>query len=174
MFTIIAIVALAIVAVFGIAASRPNQFRIERSASFKAAPESIFPLINDLHRWEGWSPFEQKDPAMKRSFSGAERGRGAIYGWEGNKDIGSGRMEITESAPSSHVVIKLDFFTPFKASNTAEFTLQPSGEGTRVTWAMYGPSPFMSKLMGLVFNMDKMVGTEFERGLVNLRTLTEA
>lgn len=169
-FIVIVIVAAVVLAS---AASRPDQFRIERSATIKAAPERIFPYINDLHRWQSWSPYEKKDPAMQRSFEGPASGPGAAYGWNGNKNIGSGRMEISESTPSSRVRIRLDFFTPFKASNTAEFVLQPTGDATHVTWSMQGRSPFMSKLMGLVLNIDKMVGKDFEEGLANLRALTE-
>ncbi|AIF45910.1 SRPBCC family protein [Dyella japonica] len=167
------IVLLVIAAVLAVAASRPDQFRIERAATIKAAPERIFPYINDLHRWQSWSPYEKKDPAMQRSFEGPSSGQGAAYGWSGNKNIGSGRMEISQSTPSSLVRIQLEFFTPFKASNTAEFVLEPQGDATRITWSMQGHSNFMSKLMGLVFNVDKMVGKDFEDGLVNLRTLAE-
>ena len=167
------VVLLLIVAVLIIAAMRPDQFRIERSASIKAPPQRIFPFINDLQRWQSWSPYEKKDPAMQRTFEGPSSGPGAAYGWNGNKNIGSGRMEISESTPSSLVRLKLEFFTPFQASNTAEFVLEPQGDTTRVIWAMQGRSPFMSKLMGVVFNIDKMVGKDFEEGLLNLRTLTE-
>lgn len=167
------VIVLAIVLLLAIAASRPDQFRIERSATIQASPERIFPLINDLHRWQAWSPYEKKDPAMERTYEGPSSGAGAAYGWNGNKNIGSGRMEISQSVPSSRVNLKLDFFTPFKASNTAEFVLEPQGDATRVIWAMQGQANFMSKLMGLVFNFDKMVGKDFEDGLVNLRTLSE-
>ncbi|QNK03069.1 SRPBCC family protein [Dyella telluris] len=167
------IIVLVVAVLLATAASRPDQFRIERSATIKATPERIFPYINDLHRWQAWSPYEKKDPAMQRSFEGPASGPGAAYGWSGNKNIGSGRMEISESTPSSRVRIKLDFFTPFKASNTAEFVLEPTGDATRITWSMQGRSNYMSKLMGLAFNIDKMVGKDFEDGLVNLRMLTE-
>jgi len=167
------VILVAIVALLAIAATRPDQFRIERSATIKAAPERIFPYINDLHRWQSWSPYEKKDPAMQRTYDGPASGVGASYGWNGNKNIGSGRMEISASVPASRVHLKLDFFTPFKASNTAEFALEPHGEATRITWAMQGHSNFMNKLMGLVFDFDKLVGKDFEEGLINLRTLTE-
>ena len=119
------VVLLLVAVVLIIAAMRPDQFRIERSASIKATPERIFPFINDFHRWQSWSPYEKKDPAMQRTFEGPSSGPGAAYGWNGNKNIGSGRMEISESTPSSFVRIKLEFFTPFQASNTAEFVLEP-------------------------------------------------
>jgi len=167
------VVLLLIAIVLVVAAMRPDQFRIERSATIQAPPERIFPFIDDFHRWQAWSPYEKKDPAMQRSFEGPSSGVGAAYGWNGNKNIGSGRMEISQSTPSSRVCIALEFFTPFKASNTAEFVLVPQGDATRVTWTMQGRSPFMSKLMGVVFNFDKMVGKDFEEGLLNLRALAE-
>jgi len=155
------------------AATRPDSFRIERSAPIKAPPEKIFAIINDFHKWTAWSPWEKIDPALKRTYSGPQSGMGATYAWEGNKNIGTGRMEIVESAPASRIVIKLDFFKPFEAHNTAEFKLAPGGDGTTVTWAMFGPSPYMSKLMGIFFNMERMVGGQFERGLANLKALSE-
>ena len=155
------------------AATRPDRFRIERSAAIKAPPDKIFALINDFHRWPSWSPWEKIDPALKRTYSGPESGRGAAYAWEGNKNIGSGRMEIVESTPASRIAIQLDFFKPFEAHNTAEFTLVPAGDATTVTWAMFGPSPYMSKLMGIFFNMERMVGGQFEQGLANLKSISE-
>jgi uncharacterized protein YndB with AHSA1/START domain len=174
MFQVLAIVAIIIVGgIAAFAATRPNSFRIQRSARIKAPPETIFPLIEDFHRWEAWSPWEKLDPALKRLYSGAEKGPGAVYQWEGNKNVGYGRMEISESAPPSKLVIKLDFIKPFEAHNTVEFTLVPENGGTQVTQAMYGPSPFMSKLMGLFMNMDKMVGGKYEEGLANLAAIAE-
>ncbi len=167
------IVAVLIAAALIFAATRPDTFRVERSTDIKASPEKVFALINDLHSWTMWSPYEKKDPAMKRQHSGAASGKGAIYEWDGDKQVGKGRMEITESSPPSRVVIKLDFLSPFEAHNTAEFILQAQGDSTHVTWAMYGPATFVSKLMGLFFSMDKMVGDDFEIGLANLKVLAE-
>jgi len=152
---------------------KPDTFRVQRAASIKAPPEKIFPLINDLHAWGAWSPYEKKDPNMQRSYSGAPSGKGAIYAWDGDKNVGKGRMEITESSPSSKILIQLDFFSPFEAHNMAEFTLVPQGDATSVTWTMDGPAPFISKLMQVVFNMDRMIGKDFEEGLANLKSLTE-
>jgi Polyketide cyclase / dehydrase and lipid transport len=154
-------------------ASRPDTFRVERSASIAAAPEAIFPMIEDFHRWGPWSPYEKRDPAMKRTYSGAPSGPGAVYAWEGNRDIGKGRMEIAESSPPSRVALKLDFSEPFEAHNTVVFTLVPEGDATRVTWAMDGRNAFVSKLMGLVLDMDDMIGRDFEAGLANLKSLAE-
>ena len=173
MLIVLAVLIIAIAIVLAIAAGRPDRFRIERSTTITAPAESIFPLIADFHRWRSWSPYEDRDPAMHRTYNGAPQGQGAIYAWDGNKQIGSGRMEILEATPSSRITIKLDFFKPFKASNTAEFSFEPGTAGTRVIWAMHGTSPFMSKLMGLVFNMDKLVGKDFEVGLQKLKALAE-
>lgn len=165
--------ALAIAALLGYAATRPDTFRVERSVVVQAPAAQIYPLIADFHRWTAWSPYEHLDPAMKRTYGGAESGVGATYAWDGNNKIGAGRMEITEATPPSKIGIKLDFLRPFEASNIAEFTLAPEGSGTRVTWAMQGPANFMSKLMGTLFDMDKMVGKDFETGLATLKTLGE-
>lgn len=162
-----------IAAVLIFAATRPDSFRLERSIAIKAPPEKIFALLNDFHQWEAWSPWEKIDPALKRTYSGAASGRGAVYAWSGNKEVGAGRMEIVEPQPSTRLLVKLDFSAPFEAHNMVEFTLLRQGEATRVTQAMFGPSPYVSKLMGLVFSMDKMVGGKFEEGLANLKGLAE-
>ena len=184
MFETIAAIAvvLAIAIIVVLAATKPDTFRVRRAATVKASPEKIFPLVNDFHQWATWSPWENKDPAMKRSYSGAASGRGAVYGWEGNKNVGSGRMEILESqilerSGPSKILIKLDFFKPFEGHNTTEFTLLPQGDGTNVItnviWEMYGPAPFMSKVMQVFMNMDNMIGKDFETGLANLKRLAE-
>lgn len=174
MFKKIVLVLLALIAlVLVYAATRPDTFRVERTARIAAPAAKIFPLINDFHRWGEWSPYEKLDPAMKRSFGGAPAGQGATYAWEGNDKAGAGRMEIAESTPPSKVAIKLDFIKPFEGHNIAEFTLAPQGEATQVTWAMHGPSPYVAKLMGIFFDMDQMIGKDFETGLANLKTATE-
>jgi uncharacterized protein YndB with AHSA1/START domain len=174
MFKIIAIVlALLVVAVLVYASRQPDSFRIERSITIAAPAEKIFPLVNDLHQWEAWSPWEKIDPALKRSYSGPQSGKGAGYAWTGNKDVGQGSMEIIESTPSSKVVLSLHFLKPFEARNTVEFVLLPQANGTQVTQAMYGPSPLMSKIMGLVFSMDKIVGSKYEEGLASIKALAE-
>jgi uncharacterized protein YndB with AHSA1/START domain len=174
MLKIIAIVVVLLVAALLIfAATKPDAFRIERSTSIKASPEKIFALINDLHKWVLWSPWENIDPALKRAYSGAESGKGAAYEWEGNSKVGSGSMEILETVPTSRITIKLDFIKPFEGHNIAEFKIERAGDSTTVTWAMFGPSPYLSKVMGLVFSMDKMIGSQFETGLANLKAITE-
>jgi uncharacterized protein YndB with AHSA1/START domain len=164
---------IAVAAVLIYAATKPSDFRVQRTASIKAPPEKIFALINDLHDWSAWSPYEKRDPAMKRTFSGAERGRGAVYEWDGNNNVGKGRMEITDTSPPNKVVIKLDFIKPFEGHNVAEFTMAPQGDATNVTWAMYGPSAYITKLIGTFMNMDRMIGNDFEAGLANLKIVAE-
>lgn len=156
-----------------VAAMKPDTFRIERSINIKAPPEKIFPLIANFQHMRTWSAWEKIDPAMKREFSGQESGKGAKYAWDGNKDIGQGSMEILEAIPSSKILIRIDFYKPFEAHNTVEFNLVANGETTTVSHAMYGPSPYISKIMCLFFNMEKMVGPKFEEGLASLKVLAE-
>src|SRR5258708_30618009 len=177
MFVIIAIIAvilaLVIAAVLILATTKPDIFSVKREIDIKAPPDKIFPLINDFHQWGSWSPYENKDPAMRRSFSGAASGKGAGYGWAGDKNVGSGRMEILDTAAPTKIVIKLDFFKPFEGHNTAEFTMLPQGNTTHVTWLMFGPCPFIGKIMHVFMNMDSMIGKDFAVGLSNLQRLTE-
>ncbi len=177
MFEVIVIIAIvlavAIAVILILAATKPDTFRIERSATINAPAEKIFAVLSDFHQWTHWSPWEHRDPALKRSFDGAARGKGAIYRWEGNKQVGSGRMEILEANEPSKLVIKLDFLKPFEAHNTAEFTMLPQGSATNVHWLMRGPAPFMSKLMQVFMSFDKMIGKDFETGLASLKQLTE-
>ena len=159
--------------VLAIAQSRPNEFTVQRTVRIAAPPERIYPDIVDFHRWPGWSPWERMDPAMQKTYTGAASGRGAVYEWAGNSKVGQGRMEITDATAPTSVTVKLDFMKPFETHNTARFTLVPAGESTDVTWSMFGSSPLMIKLMSVFFNMDKLVGKDFERGLATLKTLAE-
>ena len=162
-----------IAAVLGLAATKPDTFRIQRAASIKAPPEEIFALINDFRSWGSWSPWEKKDLGMKRALSAAASGKGAVYEWEGNKNVGQGRMEITESVPPSKLTIALDFVKPFQAHNIVEFRLEPNGDSTHVTWAMQGHTPYFAKIIHVFVNMDRMVGKDFEAGLASLKTIAE-
>ena len=159
--------------VLALAALRPDNFQIRRSASIKAAPEQIFPLINDLHRFNTWNPFEKKDPNVKRSYSGPESGKGAAYAFDGNKDVGKGTLEILDSAPGSKVTMSLHMVEPFEVRNTVDFTLERQGDATNVTWTMQGAVPYFAKIIHLFVNMDRMVGTQFEAGLASLKTIAE-
>ena len=170
----IAIVVLALIAgVLIFAATKPDTFRIQRVASINAPPERIFALINNFHSWGAWSPWEKKDPAMRRTLGAAASGKGAVYAWEGNHGVGKGRMEITESSPPSKVAIQLDFIKPFEAHNTVQFTLEPKGDVTNVTWAMQGSTPYFAKIIHVFIDMDRMVGRDFKAGLASLKAIAE-
>lgn len=172
--TIAVITAVLIAAVLIVAGARPKTFRVQRAARIHAPPEKVFALINDFQRWAVWSPWDKRDPAMKRTFGSLTSDTGAVYAWEGNKEVGQGQMEITESVPPSRIRIRLDFIKPFKAHNTVEFTLEPLGDATQVTWLMQGENAFLGKVVGLFVNMDRMVGKDFETGLANLKAAAEA
>jgi len=168
------VLAIAIAIVLILAANKPDTFRVQRAAVVKAPPENVFPMINDFHQWTTWSPWENKDPAMKRTYSGSPSGRGAVYAWDGNKNVGAGRMEILDASSPSKIIIKLDFFKPFEGHNTAEFTMLPQGDATtNINWVMHGPAPFMSNVMQVFMNMDNMIGKDFEICLANLKRLAE-
>jgi hypothetical protein len=164
------VAALAVLLLF--ATTRPDSFSVERRIVIQAPPEKIQPLIADFHRWADWSPWEKLDPAMKRTFGGASAGVGATYGWQGNKDVGSGRMEV-KSAAADKVSIQLDFIEPFEGHNTADFLLTPKDGGTEVRWVMFGPATYVTKLMGVFVSMDSMIGKDFEKGLAQLKTAAE-
>lgn len=155
--------------ILGYAATRPDQFRVERSARIDAPPDRVFEKLSDFREWRSWSPWEELDPAMNRTLSGSPSGPGAVYEWSGNKKVGSGRMEILEADPPRKLAIQLDFITPFEAHNRTEFTLTPAGAGTDVNWAMIGTHMFVTKVMCLFVSMDKMVGKDFEKGLAKLK-----
>ena len=155
------------------AAFKPSDFRVSRTTTIQAPADKIFPLINDFHNWPQWSPYEKLDPNMKRSMSGPANGVGAAYVWNGNSKAGAGSMEITESVPPSKIGIKLDFSEPMEGHDHTEFTLQPNGNATTVTWAMSGPMNYPAKVMSTFFSMDKMVGNDFDKGLANLKAVSE-
>jgi len=169
---VVVVLIVAAAAVVAYASTGPDSFHVQRSASIKAPPDRIFPLIADYRNWAQWSPYENRDPEMKRTYSGPPSGKGAKYAWEGNRNVGSGEMEIIDTTPNK-ILIKLDFMRPFEAHNVAEFTLQPQGDATSVTWAMHGPVPLFGKVMHMVMDMDKMVGTDFAAGLARLKTAAE-
>ena len=152
---------------------RPDEFTVTRAENISAPPEKIFPHVNDLHKWEAWSPWAKLDPNAKYTFSGADAGTGAAMAWIGSKKVGAGKMTITESQPSGLIRFRLDFQKPMQASNTAEFTFRPEGGQTVVTWSMSGKNNFFFKAFGLFVNCDKMIGGDFERGLAGLKSVTE-
>ena len=166
------VVVVAIAGILIYAATKPDSFRVQRVVLINAPPDKVFPLINDIKAWTAWSPYEKKDPAMKRTSGAVTAGKGATYAWEGNKEVGQGSMEIVESGPKK-ILLKLDFLKPFEAHNMGEFLLEPKGDSTSVTWATYGPSPYMSKVIGTFMNIDDMIGRDFEKGLADLKAAAE-
>ena len=168
------VVVLVLVALAGYVATRPADFRIVRSRTVAAPPDVVHAYVNDFHKWSEWSPWEKLDPAMKRDYSGAPAGTGAAYHWAGNNDVGEGHMTITDSRPAQSVTIRLEFLKPFAATNTTQFDFAPSGSGTQVTWAMTGHNNFMAKAFSAFMDMDKMVGSDFEKGLAGLDAATAA
>lgn len=170
---IVIVIVLLIAGVLILAATKPDVFQVERKAVIEAPPQNIYALINDFRQWAAWSPWEKKDPAMKRTFSANTSGKGATYAWDGNRNVGKGSMEITETVPSSQIRLRLDFETPFEAHNRVTFTLEPRDGGTQISWLMEGPVPYFAKIMHVFINMDKMCGGDFETGLANLKTLAE-
>ena len=176
---ILSLVLLAVLAVLGLAATKPDTFQVQRSTTIKAPPDKIYPLISDFRRWAEWSPWEALDPAMQRTHSGAASGQGAVYAWEGNKEVGAGRMEILQADLPTKLRIKLDFIRPFEGHNTTDFSLTPAGDNasanpsTTVTWLMQGPTPFVSKLMQVFVSMDSLIGKDFEAGLAKMKAVAE-
>jgi uncharacterized protein YndB with AHSA1/START domain len=177
LYVVLVIVA-AIAGLFGFASRKPATYAVTRSTSIDAPPEHIFRMINDFHEWAKWSPFEKLDPAMAKTFGGADSGVGSLYAWVGNKRAGAGSMHITGSKPSSHVTIDMTFLKPFKSQSTVNFTIEPSASGTRqasrVTWAMTGNNQFISKVMSVFVSMDKLIGKDFAEGLANLKREAES
>jgi uncharacterized protein YndB with AHSA1/START domain len=156
-----------------IIAGQPNEFKLTRSAIISAPPEKVFPHVNDFHKWEAWSPWAKIDPACKNTFDGSPAGTGAIFSWAGNKKVGEGRMTILASQPDVCIRIKLEFFKPFQATNTAEFLFRPEGNQTVVTWSMSGKNNFMGRIFSLFVNCDQMVGRDFEKGLAAMKTVAD-
>jgi hypothetical protein len=155
------------------AVSRPDRFHVERSTTIQAPAERLHPLINDLRHFNTWNPYARKDPAMQGQYSGPAAGPGAVYDFQGNRDVGKGRIGITASSAPSSVTMQLDMFEPFEGRNVVTFSLVPEGNATRVTWAMDGPSPFVARLIGIFIDMDHMIGRDFETGLSLLKSQAE-
>ncbi len=168
------VIGVLIVACVGAAAMQPEDFSVQRSVDVKASPDKVAALIADFHIWEKWSPWEKLDPAMKKTYSGPSSGVGAVYEWAGNGDVGKGRMTVLSIDPGKSLKIKLEFLEPWVATNTTEFALAASGDTTKVTWKMSGKNEgLMAKFFGMCMNMDKMVGSDFEKGLAALKALAE-
>lgn len=174
MFKKVALVlGIVVAALLVVIATRPDEFKVERSVTVAAPPIVAFSQVNDFHGWASWSPWDKLDPNMKRVYEGSPSGQGAVYSWTGNDQVGAGRMTITDSKPGERVVIKLEFLKPFEATNTTTFNFAPQGEGTKVSWTMEGKNNFLTKAFTLVNDMDKMVGNDFEKGLAQMKVVTE-
>lgn len=171
--TILIAVAVVIVLFAIFVSTRPSDFRVTRTGRISAPADVVFENVDDLHKWEAWSPWAKMDPNAKNTFSGPIAGAGASMAWAGNKKVGEGRMTIVDSRPNERIQMKLEFFKPFKATNTAEFAFKPEGSQTSVTWVMAGKNNFVGKVMHLLINCDKMIGSQFEQGLANLNTVTQ-
>jgi uncharacterized protein YndB with AHSA1/START domain len=171
--TTLIVIAVIVVAFVVVVALQPSEFRVARSATIAAPATVVFAQVNDFHKWEAWSPWAKLDPAAKNSFEGPSAGTGAIFRWSGNNEVGEGSMTITESRPSDRIRIKLDFAKPFEATNTTEFTFEPKGSQTVVTWSMSGTNNFIAKAFCLFNNMDKMLGGQFEKGLAQMASAAE-
>lgn len=169
----LAVVVLGFGTVFGIAASKPDEYHVQRSVTVNAPPDKIYAYVSDFKKWKTWSPFEEMDPEMERAYTGPESGKGSMYEWKGNDKVGQGRMEIVEATVPAKLAINLDMVKPFESQDKAEFTLQPAGSATTVTWAMTGHSPFLCKVMQVFSSMDTMIGGEFDRGLGKLKAISE-
>jgi len=155
-------------------ATRPSDFRVTRSITVAAPASIVFAQVNDLHNYHLWNPFGKADPAMKVAFDGPRSGRDASLSWSGNSQVGVGRMTIAESRPNEHIRMLLDFIKPFPSTANAEFTFKSEGDRTAVTWSMYGTHTFVPKMISVVMNMDKMIGDEFEKGLAEMKVISEA
>ena len=165
-------IVIAVAAILLYASTKPDSFHVERSIDIKAAPEKIFPFINDFLLWNEWTPYN-KDPAMKKTFSGRASGKGAMYAWEGNKEVGQGEISITATTPPNRVEIDLHMMEPFEGRNVVVFTITAAGDASKVTWNMDGANNMISKVMGLFFSMDNMIGKDFEVGLTRLKMAAE-
>lgn len=174
MLKTIGVVLLAAIAIIlGLAATKPDTYTVTRRIEIAAAPETIHPLVSDFRNWTAWSPWEGLDPSMRRTYSGAQSGVGAVYAWEGNDEVGAGRMEIVRMSAPRDIDIRLDFMRPFESANETRFEFEPRGGTTQVTWQMNGPMPFISKIMSVFVSMDSMIGPDFEKGLARIKALAE-
>ncbi len=166
-------ISVVVVAFVVVVALQPADFRVTRTATIAAPPEMVFAQVNDFRNWNEWSPWAKLDPNTKNTFDGPASGVGSGFAWAGNKEVGEGRMTITESKPNDLVKMKLEFIKPFQAVNTTEFTFKPEGDNTAVTWSMSGKNNFMFKAVGLFMNTDKMIGGDFEKGLASMKSIAE-
>ncbi len=169
------LIALAVIVVVFVVvvATRPSEYRVARTVTISAPAPAVFAQVNDFHKWDAWNPWAKMDPAMKQTYEGAPAGTGAVYTWTGNRQVGEGRMTLTESRPPDLIRINLEFLKPFAATSTAEFTFSPEGQRTAVTWSMVGNLNFVAKVIHLFVGMDRMIGANFEKGLADMKSVAE-
>lgn len=173
LLTIFVLIVVAIGAVLALAATKPDTYTVTRSATIAASPDQVYTFVNDFHQWPQWSPWEKLDPNMNRTYGGAPNGVGATYSWNGNSDVGEGRMTITDSQVGEKVGIRLEFLKPMASTSQTEFAFNRSGAGTEVVWTMSGHCDYMTKVFTVFMDMDQMIGKDFETGLANLKVLAE-
>ena len=171
---VLLVIVVAVVGVLGLAATKPDSYHVERSATIAAAPAAVYAQVNDFRRWEAWSPWEKLDPSMKRTFSGPESGKDASYAWLGNDKVGEGRMTIVESEPDSRIGIRLEFIKPWTETCDVAFTFTPESGATNVKWTMDGRNTYTSKIFNVFMDVSKMIGTDYEKGLAQLKTVAES
>jgi hypothetical protein len=171
---ILGVVAVLVVAFAGFVATRPATYHVERSKEIRAPAEVVFAQLDDFRAWPAWSPWEKLDPGMKKTYEGPERSVGSSYAWQGNSDVGKGKMTITDRHPSSHLGLRLEFLEPFASTAATDFRLRAAGDAVNVTWSMEGNNDFMGKLFGTFMDMDAMIGADYEKGLAALATVSEA
>lgn len=169
-----AVIVVAIAAVVIVVQMQPDDFHYSRSITINAPAATVFLQVNNLHKWQDWSPWVELDPNVKITYDGPEEGVGASYAWAGNRNMGKGRMTVVESKPAELVGFRLEFLEPFAATNSAEFSFKPAGNQTVVTWTMAGKCNFLNKAMGLVLDCEKMIGNEFDKGLAKMKKVVES
>lgn len=170
----VGVVVVAILVVSVLVARQPSELHVRRSITMAAPPTAAFREVNCFPNWKDWSPWERVDPNLKRNYAGPPLGKGAVYAWAGNRDVGEGRLTILESTPSERIVMHTEFFQPCSGVFTTEFTFRPDGESTVVSWTMSGSNGFMGRVMGVFLSMDRMIGDQFEKGLVEMKRIAES
>ena len=171
---ILMVVAALVVVLLVVIAMQPSKYHVERTAKMAAAPAAVFAQVNDFHNWDAWSPWAKIDPAAKITFEGPAAGKGAMFSWDGNDDVGAGKMTILDSHAPESIHIQLDFLKPFACTAATQFAFKADGAETSVTWSMDGDNNFMGKAFGLFCNMDKMIGADYEKGLASMKSIVEA
>ncbi len=171
---VLGLIVLAVIGLVILVARRPSEYSVSRSAHLPARPDAVFPEIENFHKWDAWSPWAKIDPDAKVAYEGPESGEGASMTWDGNKEVGSGKMTITKADEPKHIEIRLEFFKPFKGVSTVEFKLEPHGDTTFTTWQMQGTNNFVGKFFDLFMSCEKMIGAKYEEGLANLAKVVEA